>query len=988
MLQAKMLAPGRVVVEQVDKPVPSEGQVLVAVKSCGICGSDILAYKGLNPFVQYPNLFGHELVGEIAGLAPDVGGMPVGQRVAVVPFSFCGECPNCKSGRLNLCASLRYFGGLAEYIAVPAASIVPIPDNVSPDDAALLEPLAVAVHAVSRANVREGANVLILGAGAIGLCVLQVARARGAGETIVVDLADYRLRVACKLGAAHAVDAKKPGADASLRELCRRIPIEVIFECAGTAPTLETGVALAEKGARIVIVGTFTHKINLEIGLLQYREIDLITCSSYVVEDFREAIELLQDRRVDVGPLLSRQIPLPELAGAFGAVVKDKERIIKAVVVPGAGPRRGISRRSVTAGMVGVATSILAAGGNLPARQPDEPVAPTRRVARTPLLFFASDNTCTERTAAMATLAWLAAAAGSEFDAYMPVASPIFGAFTGNWHGEQFYFLANCFDLTFCSLSPSPIVQYRREAATFGARLLPHRGPQQLAAFYRELFALYRQPLPGAMVVIPAPRDEAGGFNLEPYCYADIFYRRALGVSSAASDPVLEELRAAGVRKAELVYCEGAVAARLERLGFAVETIDRVAAGDTYAGITTRIADRWLSRGKGIAFGNQPLILKMLPFLLRHDLLTLYEPDKWREFARTVGEYAHRLGNPLVWGNQTVGARVTDDVITEFSKYDVAMSLGVAICGPTVQEKLKLAPEWLPAARAPWAEEYGDDFLEQKAREGAVPVCYLLYAADLGHLASLPRICDIMASSYGRCGLAFPSTWYDFHGEALQQLYVPHSLGGVFPRVEPLVSSVGVGVGTEAQGFLTKKTQLALLAQAVESIKRHVGADKVPPGYLPWQDTCPYYHHNTAEPQFDIPREAGFEYSVTYKDEGQAPHIVHQDGNFLVLNKQNVHWRVEESLLNHTRRWEKELVGPGPSGWIIIDLDAPFWFQIPFYYDPKSSSHYTFEASVVAFAAALRYVERGGESGKLFPAKPHEVVRFARILRRLGRLER
>jgi hypothetical protein len=619
-------------------------------------------------------------------------------------------------------------------------------------------------------------------------------------------------------------------------------------------------------------------------------------------------------------------------------------------------------------------------------------------MARPSLLFFVSDAGCAERTAATATLAWLAGRAGSEFDAYIPVrlfrrpGSPaISPSITGNRHDAQFYFLANCFDLTLCSLSTGPQLPYRREAATFGARVLPSRHPDELAAFYRELFALYGQPLPDLLVVIPAPQDSAGAgapLDLEPYCYADIFYRAALGVSAAVSGTVLQELRAAGVRHAAVLYCGDEVAARLERHGFTVETLDRVQPDDTYGSVTARIAGRWLARGKGIAFGNQELTVKMLPFLMRHDLLTLYEPQQWQAFAATVGSYAHRLGNPLVWGNQTVEPRPADDVITEFARHDVAMSLGVGICGPTVQERLRLAEDWLPLARAPWEAdyEYPDDVLEQKAREGAIAVCYVLYAADLGHLTVYPRLFDVMAAWYGRCGLAFPSTWYDFNAEALQQLYLPESRGGVFPRVEPLLSSAGLGVATEAAGFLRPATFRRLLAQAIESIRRHVGPDKVPIGYLPWQDACPYYRRNSGEPQFDVLREAGFRYCITRKNEGDPPHIVYQDGDFVALNTQNVHWRVQGSLLAETQRWEQALVSAGRSGWILLDLDSPFWFQIPHYYDPELPAHYDFEASIVEFATALRYVDRGGESGRLFPARPHEVVRFARMLQRLGRL--
>jgi len=609
------------------------------------------------------------------------------------------------------------------------------------------------------------------------------------------------------------------------------------------------------------------------------------------------------------------------------------------------------------------------------------------------LLFLVTDDRCSERTTATATLAWLAAEAGIDFDAYVEMSarkradgSVISTAFTGNWHAEQFYFVANSFDLTFCAISSASEVQYRREALAIGAEVFPTRAPSEVADLYLELFQRYRKPLPSSLVVLMAEPDPATGLWIEPFCYPEVFYRQALGVTAAAPDDQFRKLHEAGVQTAYLVYCDQATSERVSRLGFRVEVVDELKADDTYGAVTSRIADRWESRFKRVGFGDQEVTLKMLPLALRHDQMTFYEPKDWVGFAPKVGEYAAKVGNKLIWGQQTVDPRPSDHVITEFGKYDCAMSLGPTIVGPTIQEKIRLPLDWLEKTKAPWEDEYSDDLLEEKARAGAIPVCYLMYAADLGHLTTFPRLFDLMAAWYGRCGLGFPSTWYDFAAPALEQIYIPERLGGVFPRVEPLVSSTGTGVGTEAKGFITRETQLAMIGEAIESIRGHVGAGKVPIGYLPWEDACPYYKHDEGEPMFDIPRELGFEYVVTYKDEGKEPRIVFEDGKFVVVNKQNVHWRGEGGVLAHTKLWEEKLAKAGKSGWIMIDLDAPFWFQLPHYFDPVLPTHYNFEASMVEISTCMRYVDGGGESGKLFIAKPHEVVRFARILKRLGRL--
>ncbi len=614
---------------------------------------------------------------------------------------------------------------------------------------------------------------------------------------------------------------------------------------------------------------------------------------------------------------------------------------------------------------------------------------------RKPLLFLVSESRCDQRTAVSATAAWIAKAAGAEFDAYIPVElfrrpgmSPITPPFNGQWHGPQFYFLSNCFDMTFCSLTSTEVVPFRREATTFGARVLPQRKQDDLASFYGELLATYGLATPDTVVVIPPRDDEVDKVNLEPYCYPEIYYRQALGATTAAPDAVFEELRAAGVSKAVVVFCSTDTAERLERLGFQVEVADSIAAGDSMGSTTTRITERWKEHGKGVVYGSQPIMVKMLPFNMRHDYLPLFEYRGWQEFGKTVSTYAHQFGNPLVWGNQAAELGVGDKIVAEYGKYDVAMSLGAGVSGPTVQETLQLAPDWMPAAPAPWEDEYSEEFLEQKARDGAIPVCFLWYAADLGHVTCCVRLFDVMAAWYGRCGLALPSTWYDFYAPLLQLMYQPAKLGGVSPRVEPLVGSVGIGVGTEGHGFLKRETLLGMLRQSIADIKRHVGDNKVPLGYLPFQDANPYYQRNTAQPQYDVPLEAGFDYAITTRDEADPPKIMFQDGDYIVINRQEEKWFVRESLLRETQLWEKQLVGSDQGAWVMIDLDAPFWFQVPVYYDPDLPGHYQragFESTIVEYARALKYVERGGDSGKLFLAKPHELIRYIRVLQRRGK---
>ncbi|MGC9348051.1 MAG: hypothetical protein ACP5JG_07935 [Anaerolineae bacterium] len=610
------------------------------------------------------------------------------------------------------------------------------------------------------------------------------------------------------------------------------------------------------------------------------------------------------------------------------------------------------------------------------------------------LLLLVADDASSEKTTAAATLAWLAKKVGADFETYITVA-PTFHrhasmSTTASWHLEQFCFVANFYDVLYCAVSESQTLQFKREAEAFG-EILSIVSPDRIADFYLTVFGRFDEPLPEEAVVIPTgqpARSEEEELErapwIEPFCYPEIFHRRALGVSAKTSEEQWQKLMDAGVKRAHLVYCPQVEADRLEAFGLDVTVVDEMTEDDTYGALTKRVADRWVDQSEMMAFGDQYVALRSLGFYLRHRALVFYEPADWRAYIAGLDTYADAIGDRLVWGNQTVRP-VTDNAITEFGKYDMSMSLGIAQVGMTVREKIKLPPDWVTEAKAPWEEELSDEFLEEQIERGGIPVCYLLYAADLGHLGVFARLFDILSSDFTRCGLGFPSTWYDFAAEALEQIYIPHEQGGVFPRLEPLLSSTGVGVGTEAAGYMTKATLMDQLRQALDSLEAHLGPRMRPLGYYPWQDACPYYEHQTAEPQWEVPVELGFDYCVTYKNEGEPPQVVYERGDFVAINQQNVHWWGDGPVAQ-TQSWEERLTTESRPGWIMIGLDSPFWCQPPFYYDPDFPTFAEEETSVVELTAAMRYANGGGESGKLFLAKPHEVVRFARMLRERGDL--
>lgn len=339
MKQAELHAPLDVRVREVPRPTPGPDEVLIAVARVGICGSDLHAYHGQHPFIQLPVVPGHEFAGTVAEIGANVRGFAIGQRVTVEPSLVCGACYNCTHGRYNICEHLRVIGcqtdgALAEYLTVPAAKALPLPDSLTWDQAALLEPLAVAVHAVRVGRFQPGANVLILGAGTIGLMVLQAAKASGAGQVVITDLIPHRLDLALRLGAERAVNPAQADLAQVLEETFGPQRADVIFECVGVAATAREAVRVARKGTRIVLAGVFEEEVPLNLGLVQDRELELVGTLMYAGDDFPTAIRLAESGQVRVEPLITHRFPLSRAAEAFAAA-DDRERALKVLVEVG-----------------------------------------------------------------------------------------------------------------------------------------------------------------------------------------------------------------------------------------------------------------------------------------------------------------------------------------------------------------------------------------------------------------------------------------------------------------------------------------------------------------------------------------------------------------------------------------------------------------------------------------------------------------------------
>ncbi len=338
MRAAVLHAPRDLRIDQSATPEVAQGQVRVRVQAGGICGSDLHYYLngGFGTVrIREPMVLGHEVAGVVESMAPDVTTVAPGQIVAVNPSLPCHACRYCRMGLQNQCLNMRFYGsamvfphvqgGFREFLVIDADRAVPIPAEVSVYEAAFAEPLAVALHAVTRAGSLLGKRVLVAGAGPIGSLTVAAARAAGASEIVVTDLHDAALASARAVGADRAINmAKTPEALADFE--ADKGAFDVMFEAAGSEATLLAGLKVVRARGTIVQIGQGA-QASLPMSVLVTKEIDLIGTFRFHAE-FGQAVAAIAHRRIDVRPLLTDVIPLADAVRAF-ELAADRTRAMK-----------------------------------------------------------------------------------------------------------------------------------------------------------------------------------------------------------------------------------------------------------------------------------------------------------------------------------------------------------------------------------------------------------------------------------------------------------------------------------------------------------------------------------------------------------------------------------------------------------------------------------------------------------------------------------
>ncbi|MEW5956956.1 MAG: galactitol-1-phosphate 5-dehydrogenase [Chloroflexota bacterium] len=334
MMQALMLT---AIKEQklVDVPEPAikrPDEVLVKVKSVGICGSDLHGYAGHTGRRVPPLIMGHEAAGEVVATGAAVTNLPPGIRVAVLPLEFCGSCAQCLAGRRNICENRRVMGmhapgAYAEYVTWPAANLFRLPDRLAYEHAALAEPLAVAVHAVGLAHIQPYDTAFIVGAGTIGLLTLAVLRQSGVRHIIVSDTSAARLELAHSLGASATLNPTRRPLPEVLEQVTGGRGVDLAFEAVGISAAAQQTLAVTRHKGTIIWIGNSQRTVEVDMQAIVTRELTVLGSYGMNEQDFQRSLQMLADDQIPAGRLINRRARLSEGPRLFDELLASPETI-------------------------------------------------------------------------------------------------------------------------------------------------------------------------------------------------------------------------------------------------------------------------------------------------------------------------------------------------------------------------------------------------------------------------------------------------------------------------------------------------------------------------------------------------------------------------------------------------------------------------------------------------------------------------------------
>lgn len=330
--------PKKIIIKQVDDPIPYKGELLIKVKTTGICGSDVHGYLGITGRRTPPMIMGHEFSGDISEIGKGVTKFDVGDRVTVQPIVFCGNCEYCKQGLTNLCSKKKFYGAMdtngsmAEYICVPQKLIYKLPDSVSYLEGAMIEPLSVAYRAVKQVSNIEGENVFIVGAGTIGLLILQVAKSKNPSKIFITDINENRLDLAKKMGVDFAINPIKDNLKGIIDRETKNEGMDIAFEVVGISATVQQAMSVLKRKGTCIWVGNSEKMVNLNMQEIVTKELNITGTYSYTHKEFEDSIKFLVEQDLDLDSMISKVVPLEKGPLMFKELSEGEGKLIKVIL--------------------------------------------------------------------------------------------------------------------------------------------------------------------------------------------------------------------------------------------------------------------------------------------------------------------------------------------------------------------------------------------------------------------------------------------------------------------------------------------------------------------------------------------------------------------------------------------------------------------------------------------------------------------------------
>jgi len=337
MRQAIMTHPGTIEFRDVPEPKPGPGEILLRIQKIGVCGSDIHVWHGQHPFTPYPVVQGHEYSGEVVAVGEGVSKVGIGMKATAAPQEVCGQCAHCRRGDYNICDHLKVRGFQApgcaqDFFIVPEQRVVAIPDSLSFEQGAFIEPIAVAAHATARGGDLSGKNVVVTGAGTIGNLIAQAATCRGAKRVLITDINDFRLKKAREVGVENTCNVLTEDFATKAKVVFGSEGFSVAFEAAGVEASLDTAVQEIQKGGTIVVVAVYGERPRVDLSIIGDRELSLIGTLMYQQIDYEQAVIWLAEGLIRTESLVTSHFPFDQYEAAYHHIEANSDSTLKVMI--------------------------------------------------------------------------------------------------------------------------------------------------------------------------------------------------------------------------------------------------------------------------------------------------------------------------------------------------------------------------------------------------------------------------------------------------------------------------------------------------------------------------------------------------------------------------------------------------------------------------------------------------------------------------------